>query len=70
LLLGRAIGGRERVSCTRFVLREAKWSSPQIHLSPRERQENPKGSFAVVDPERVRGKRDLLIDDAMTMEYS
>ena len=66
LLLGRAIGRREGVSCTGFVLKKARWSTPQIHLSPKEREANVKGSFAVADRGRVRGKRVLLIDDVMT----
>jgi predicted amidophosphoribosyltransferase len=35
-------------------------------LSPKERQKNVRGSFAVTDPAKVRGKRVLLIDDVMT----
>jgi predicted amidophosphoribosyltransferase len=35
-------------------------------LSPKEREENVKGSFGVADAAEVRGKRVLLIDDVMT----
>jgi len=66
LVLARAIGRREGVPCTGFVLRKTRPSAPQIHLSPEERQKNVKGSFAVADPAKVRGKRVLLIDDVMT----
>ena len=66
LLLGRAIARREGVSCNGFVLKKARWSPPQIDLSPREREKNVKGSFAVVDSAKVEGKRVLLIDDVMT----
>ncbi len=66
LMLGRAIGRREGVPCGVFLLKKIKWSSAQINLSPREREENVKGTFAVTDPGGVRGKRLLLIDDVMT----
>ena len=66
LLLGSAIGRRIGVSCTGFALKKTRWSEPQIHLSPKEREGNVKGSFAVMDPEEVRGKRVLLVDDVMT----
>ncbi len=66
LIVGRVIGRREGVPCPGFVLRKTRWSAPQIHLSPKEREKNVKGSFAVADPAKVRGKRILLIDDVMT----
>jgi len=66
LILGKAIGRREGIPCRGFLLKKITWSPPQIDLSPRERKENVKGSFAVTDPGRVRGKRLLLIDDVMT----
>ena len=66
LLLGRAIGRTEGVSCAPFLLRKTRWSSPQIHLSPGEREQNVKGSFAVADSGEIRGNRVLLIDDVMT----
>ena len=66
LVLGRAMARREGVPCTGFILRKTRPSAPQIHLSLRERQRNVKGSFAVADPAKVRGKRALLIDDVMT----
>jgi len=66
LILGKAIGQREGVPCRGFLLKKIRWSLPQINLSPKEREKNVKGSFAVADPGVVRGKRVLLIDDVMT----
>ncbi len=66
LILGRCIGRREGVSCMGSVLKKARWSSPQIDLSPKEREKNVKGCFSVAAPEAIRGKRILLIDDVMT----
>ncbi len=66
LVLARAIRRREGVPCTGFILRKTRPSAPQIDLRPKEREKNVKGSFAVADPAKVRGKRVLLIDDVMT----
>ncbi len=66
LVLGRAMARREGVPCMGFVLRKTRPSEPQIHLNPEEREKNVRGSFAVADPPKVRGKRVLLIDDVMT----
>jgi len=66
LALGRAIGRKEGVPWTGSALKKTRWSSPQIHLSPKEREENVRGSFAVVDGGEIRGKRILVIDDVMT----
>jgi ComF family protein len=66
LLLGRVIGRRKGVPCMASALKKARWSLPQIDLSPKEREANVKGSFAVADREVIRGKRVLLIDDVMT----
>jgi ComF family protein len=66
LLLGSAVGRKMGVPCAGFALKKTRWSEPQIHLSPKEREGNVKGSFSVVDPEDIRGKRVLLVDDVMT----
>ena len=66
LILGKAIGRMTGIACEGFLLKKIRWSPPQINLSPREREKNVKGSFAVADPEGVQGKRVLLIDDVMT----
>ena len=65
LVLARVMSRREGVPCTGFVLKKTRPSAPQIDLSPREREKNVKGSFAVADSARVEGKRVLLIDDVM-----
>jgi ComF family protein len=52
------------------VAREAvvrtRHTQPQVGLKPKERQDNVKGAFAVSDPELVKGKNVLLIDDLFT----
>ena len=49
------------------TLRKSSRVKPQSRtVSPEERQHNIRGAFRVRDPEAVRGKRILLIDDVLT----
>ncbi len=41
-------------------------TAPQIDLSAEERRNNVKGAFTVKKPDRIMGKRILLLDDVMT----
>ena len=65
-LLARAAGrllGMEPVP----TLKKSNRCKPQSRtVSPEERQGNIRGAFRVRDPETVRGKRVLLIDDVLT----
>jgi predicted amidophosphoribosyltransferase len=36
------------------------------HKTARERAENIRGVFSVVNPDKIRGKKILLVDDVMT----
>lgn len=47
-------------------LRRTRWTEPQTGLSRNQRAKNVKGAFKLTDPERVRGKRVLLLDDVLT----
>lgn len=48
------------------LLRRIKPTLPQTGLTPRMRQENVHGAFAVSSPERVRDRLVVLVDDVMT----
>lgn len=48
------------------ALRRATDTRPQIGLSDTQRQENVRNAFRCAHPEKVAGKRILLIDDVMT----
>jgi ComF family protein len=47
-------------------LRRTRATAPQTGLSLRARQENVRGVFSVVRPERVRERVVVLVDDVMT----
>ena len=61
--LARARGGAGIE--TRALLR-TKATPPQTGLSLEERRDNVRGAFSVAEPERVRGRVVVLIDDVMT----
>ncbi len=48
------------------LLQRTRWTEPQVGLSGRERRRNLAGAFAVPRPERVCGRRVLLVDDVFT----
>ena len=48
------------------VLIKTKETPSQVELSGREREENVRGAFVCKNPEAVRGKKILLIDDVFT----
>jgi ComF family protein len=49
-----------------LVLSRTRWTEPQTALSRKERQENIKGAFAVENPEKIEGRRIVLVDDVYT----
>jgi ComF family protein len=48
------------------VLRRTRTTRPQAGLSRRERESNIRAAFSVRQPDRVRGRHVLLIDDVIT----
>ncbi len=63
LLLAQAFSPKP---LTRELLLRSRYTVPQVGLNPRERRENVRGAFAVSEPEAVKGKKILLIDDLYT----
>lgn len=66
LLLSRAISRAQKIPVDPFVLERTRPTAPQTQLSESERRVNVKGAFAVTVPERLQGKRVLLVDDVYT----
>jgi ComF family protein len=58
--------GKMSVKIETSVLVRTRPTLPQAGLKFQARQENVRGAFAVVNPQRVRGRRILLVDDVMT----
>ena len=65
-LLGRPVA---RIQGARFspgLVRRILDTAPQASCTRKARFENIKGAFAVTNPEKVRGKRILIVDDVIT----
>ena len=48
------------------VLKKIRYTKPQIKCSGKNRKSNIKNAFEVVNPDKIKGKRVLLIDDVYT----
>lgn len=55
-----------RLELTHGVLERVKDTAAMFGMNPRERRVNLRGAFRVSDPERVRGREVLLVDDILT----
>lgn len=66
LVLARFLFARERRRIAVNLLRRNRWTEPQTTLSGKERRQNLQGAFTVTKPEKVFGRRILLIDDVFT----
>jgi len=64
--LGRALAGRLGKPYARQVLRRVGHPRRQGGLSESERRTNVLGTFAVREPQKVRDKTVLVVDDIMT----
>lgn len=66
LLFAREVGTSLRVPVDPGLLTKKRKTEMQTRLKGEERRKNLKGAFAVAEPDRVGGKRILLIDDVYT----
>jgi ComF family protein len=66
LLLAREVARVFGLEVDYRSLKRIRPTRPQVDLKPDERKKNVKGAFDVKSPERVRGRRVLLVDDVFT----
>lgn len=66
LLVSRTIGRTQRTPVDPFILERSRPTAPQTQLKEHERRENVKNAFTVTAPERIEGRRVLLVDDVYT----
>lgn len=66
VLLGEVLAKEWRLPLSRDNLCRIRWTEPQINLPAAERMSNVKGAFAVSRPEKLKGRRVILVDDVMT----
>nr|MBW1795956.1 ComF family protein [Deltaproteobacteria bacterium] len=65
-LLIRRWAKQEGISLDGLTLSRSRWTEPQTSLSRAERRKNIKGAFSVRHPERIKGRKVLLVDDVYT----
>jgi ComF family protein len=65
-LLARRLGSNLGIPVDYSSLKRSRWTEPQTGLSRRKRAANVKGAFALIRPEKVRGRRTILLDDVLT----
>lgn len=58
--------GDDRLRLSGKLLVRRRATASQIGLSSHQRRENLRGAFAVIDPEEVKGREVLLVDDVFT----
>ncbi len=54
------------IAVSKNVLRRKKNTKDQTNFSPQQREENVRGAFVVTQPEMIRGKNVILVDDVIT----
>lgn len=64
-LLARTASAASSAPAVR-LLKRVRNTADQNRLTPEERRDNVKDAFAAVNPEKIEGKRILLIDDVYT----
>lgn len=65
-LLGAVVAKRWGIPLAADNLRRIRWTEPQTGLAAADREQNVRGAFGVVRPERFEGRRLLLVDDVFT----
>jgi ComF family protein len=66
LVLARFLFPKESRKIAANLMVRTRWTNPQTALSGKERRQNLAGAFAASNPERIVGRRILLIDDVFT----
>ena len=65
-LLIRRWARQDGIPLDGLTLFRSRWTEPQTTLSRTERRKNIKGAFSLRHPEKIRGRKVLLVDDVYT----
>ena len=65
-LLIRGWAKQDGIPLDGLTLSRSRWTAPQTTLSRGERRKNIKGAFSVRHPNRIKGRKVLLVDDVYT----
>lgn len=64
--LARVLAKRAGLPARPYVLSRTRWEASQPGLTVSQRWANVRGAFSVREPDRVEGRRVLLVDDVLT----
>jgi ComF family protein len=64
--IGRSLAEFWEIPLMNEVLLKIKNTPPQVELSDKERKKNVKGAFVCQLPEKIKGRKILLVDDVFT----
>jgi len=65
-LLAKEIGKLLNLPVIDNAIARIKNTTPQVKMSHKERQENQKGSYKIIDENKIKGMNILLVDDVLT----
>lgn len=65
-ILAQELSEATHIPALKKVLKRTRNTKDQTKLTPEERIQNVKGAFDLKDPETVKGKRIILVDDVIT----
>lgn len=66
LVLGRKLFSKSKERIDPHVLERHQWTCAQTGLSGAERRRNVKNAFRIKNPEKIKNKKILLVDDVFT----
>ncbi|MGB2698055.1 MAG: ComF family protein [Candidatus Zixiibacteriota bacterium] len=65
-ILAQELSDVTHIPVLKKVLKRTRNTKDQTKLTPEERIENVRGAFTLKDPEKIEGKKIILVDDVMT----
>jgi len=66
VILAREIAGRFPIPLDFLTLKRYMYTEPQINLGKKDRESNVRGAFKVMEPDRIKDQRIILVDDVYT----
>jgi ComF family protein len=66
VILAREIARKFHTPLDFLTLRRYIYTEPQINLGKRERESNVRGAFKIMNPEKIKDQRIILVDDVYT----
>ncbi|MBW2553815.1 MAG: ComF family protein [Deltaproteobacteria bacterium] len=66
LFLARSVSEKHKIPLDGYTLTRNRWTDPQVGLSERDREDNVRGAFLIIERDKVTDRNILLVDDVYT----